>query len=321
MNYDLFKHPIIEEVPILRVPYMGSKNSIALQLLKKMLSIKPKAKYFVDLFGGGGSMSFAALQLGMNVIYNEKQTSLVEFIKYIVDRVKRGERGAYGLFPDEFYKFITRQEFIKLKDDPSIYGQFARICYSFANNQKDYLFNPDLERTKHLVHNIVIFKCEDSLKEFNDLSQSKIKFGYHLGWNERRLDFQRQIRDRRQLAELQQLERLQQLEQLEQLERLQQLEQLEQLELFNLDYQDVIISTPDEETIIYLDPPYRGTSKYLEEFDYSGLDDYFRSLPFKAFLSEYSAPFESVLEIEKAQLMDNTKEKRTYITEKLFINE
>jgi site-specific DNA-adenine methylase len=33
---------------------MGSKNKIAHELISEMKKHKPKAKYFIDLFGGGG---------------------------------------------------------------------------------------------------------------------------------------------------------------------------------------------------------------------------------------------------------------------------
>ena len=165
INFDLFGKPYFDDLEQLRIPYMGSKRKIAKELFTKMLEIKPNAKYFFDLFGGGGAMSFTALQLGLEVHYNEKQKSLVDFINYIIARVKEGKRGRYGLFPDDFYKFITREEFSILKNEDSIKGQFARICYSFGNNQRTYLFG-DIEELKHLGHNVVIFNCKKSLKEF-----------------------------------------------------------------------------------------------------------------------------------------------------------
>jgi site-specific DNA-adenine methylase len=38
------------------LPYMGSKNFIA----EEIINILPTAKYFVDLFGGGGALSHCA---------------------------------------------------------------------------------------------------------------------------------------------------------------------------------------------------------------------------------------------------------------------
>ena len=317
MDYDLFGVPIVPQLEILRIPHQGSKNSIALNLLRKMLEIKPKAKYFVDLFGGGGSMSFTALQLGLKVIYNEKQTSLVNFIKFIIDRINNGERGKYGLFPDDFYNFISRKEFFDLINQDTLKSQFARICYSFGNNQKDYAFGKDVEESKHLGHNIVVFQCKNSLEELNKITNSNFVLSDAKTLNKRRFDFMSQFSiERRGKKE----EQLQQLQHLEQLEQLQQLERLEQLTILNLDFQDVVIDTPEAETIVYLDPPYRNTRKYLESALHSEVDNYFRNLPHIAFMSEYDAPFSSILELKKRQLMCNTKAKATFIAEKLFIN-
>jgi len=41
MERDLFGYPILPEFKILRITYMGSKNSIAIQLFKRMLDLKP----------------------------------------------------------------------------------------------------------------------------------------------------------------------------------------------------------------------------------------------------------------------------------------
>ena len=303
MEYDLFNQPIIPEFDILRIPYMGSKNKICIDLFRKMLEIKPNAKYFVDLFGGGGSMSFTALQIGLQVVYNEKQTSLVDFIKYIVDRVKKGHKGQFGLFPDDFYKFINKEEFNKLKGDNTVKSQFAKICYSFGNNQKSYLFG-DIESLKHLGHDIVIFKCEDSLKELNKLLGTRIKLSKAHTWSGRRLDFMNQVKNRRY----------------HELEQLEQLEQLQRLQLLNLDFKDVVINTSINETIVYLDPPYRGTEKYIEDVIHEEIDTYFSNSPYTCFMSEYKAPFKSVLEIEKLKLMNNSQATKSITIEKLYIN-
>ena len=313
MKYDLFGDVIIpENIKNLRIPYMGSKNKIAIDLLREMLKVKPKAKYFYDLFGGGGSMSFTASQIGLKTHYNELQTSLVNFIDYIFNRLENGLKGQYGLFPDNFYNFIDREEFIKLKDEDSIKGQFARICYSFGNNQRGYLFG-DIEKTKHLAHDIVMFRCEKSLKEFNNLLGTDIKTSNLPTWNGRRLDFMKQVKDRK----------YHELKQLQQLERLQQLQQLEPIfTTSNLSYKDVKINTPIEETIIYLDPPYRNTAKYIEgkDFNYKELDEWFIRNKYTCFMSEYNAPHKVIFEIDKFSLLDNSKEKRKVAKEKLFCN-
>ena len=304
---------------------MGSKRKIAEQLMQKMLEIKPKTKYFYDLFGGGGAMSFYALQCGLKVHYNEKQKGMVDLLEYILNRAKNKEKGQYGLFPDDFYNFITKEEFFKLKDEDSIKEQFAKIVYSFGNHQKNYLFNKDIEYPKQLGHNIVMFCCEKSLKELNLLFNTNIKISNAKTWNERRLDYlQHFSKEQKKIKQLEQLQRLERLEQLQELHGLQQLERLEILPAFtisNLDFADVKITTPLDETIIYLDPPYRGTTQYKEKFNYERVDEFFKSSPYTCFMSEYNAPFNSILEIRKESLFNNTNiDKRKIVIEKLFYN-
>ena len=297
---------------------MGSKNKIAIDLLREMLKVKPKAKYFFDLFGGGGSMSFTASQIGLKTHYNELQTSLVKFIDYIFNMLEKGFKGQYGLFPDDFYNFIDRDEFMKLKDEDSIKGQFARICYSFGNNQRSYLFG-DIEETKHLAHNIVMFRCEKSLKELNNLLNTDIKTSNLPTWNGRRLDFMKQILDRKykELEQLESLERLQNLESLIRLERLHPI-----FTTSNLSYKNVKINTPIDESIIYLDPPYRNTEKYIEgkDFNYKELDEWFLDNKYTCFMSEYNAPHKVIFEIDKFSLFNNLKETKKVVKEKLFWN-
>ena len=117
--------------------------------------------------------------------------------------------------------------------------------------------------------------------------------------------------------------RLEQLELLQQLERLEQLERLQQLPNFtitNLDFQDVVIETPINETIVYLDPPYRGTADYIESALHNEIDNYFINSPYPCFMSEYNAPHKSILEIEKLKLLNNSKETKSVAIEKLFYN-
>jgi len=45
------------------LPYMGGKAKISNLLFDKMLELNPQATTFVDVFGGGGSMSLRALDI------------------------------------------------------------------------------------------------------------------------------------------------------------------------------------------------------------------------------------------------------------------
>lgn len=280
MHFDLFNYPVKKNILPLRIPYMGSKNKIAETLLLKMLEIKPNAKYFYDLFGGGASLTLTALQYGLKTYYNEKQKGMVDLLKYLINPTLAGK---YGVFPDDFYNFITREEFFELIKQDTLKSQFARICYSFGNMQKTYAFNKDIEELKHLGHNIIVFQDKDALKELNQKTNSNFTISNKKTWNERRLNF-KQATNRFDL---------------EQLQRLQQLQQLPAFTITNLDFRDVKIETPIDETIVYLDPPYRGTETYIEKCFFEDIDDYFRNSPYSCFMSEYEAPFKSVFEIDK----------------------
>lgn len=340
-----------------RIPYMGSKNAIAEKLLDKMLEVKPNAKYFIDLTAGGGSMSFMALQYGMRVVYNEKQTSLANFMKYLVERIKNGERSEYGLFPSEWYNFVSREEFRKQKVLDTPYAQFVKICYSFGNNQKGYICGVPIERRKELIHNICVFRCEKSLQELNEtfgthytISNKKTPYlrmlAYKTEWNthikenecfsemiesgfiknhcECTSEKKKEWIGRNQIESLKQIESLERIEKLEEIESLKQIanvETLETLEILNQDFINVKINTPQEETIIYLDPPYRKSAEYIEDCLPDVVDDYFRNSQYSVFLSEYNAPFEPIFEIQKMKLLNNKNlDKRGYVTEKLFWN-
>lgn len=99
-----------------------------------------------------------------------------------------------------------------------------------------------------------------------------------------------------------------------------QLPQMMGVELYNLDYRELPI--PDG-SIIYCDPPYRGTTGYKHGLDHEAFWDWCRYMTLikghRVYISEYNAPpdFRCILEIDHATLMNkNSKDKRV---EKLFI--
>ena len=175
----------------------------------------------------------------------------------------------------------------------------------------------NVEELKHLAHNIVVFQDKESLQKFNQALKCNFILSSKKTINQRRSDFAAQVNAGEDRFELQ---RLQQLEQLERLQRLQRLERFPTFGITNLDFQEVKIETPIEETIIYLDPPYRGTASYLEGALHSEIDHYFSNSPYSCFMSEYNAPFDSVLEIRKESLLNNTGVERKFVIEKLFWN-
>ena len=124
------------------LPYMGSKNTIA----KDVVNALPKGERLVDLFAGGCSITDCAL----------KNTD--KFSKFLVNDLNGWSPKAYvkaldGGFNDE-ERWISRQDFFRLKDtDP-----YVKLCFSFGNNLKTYMYNPELEPYKRALHHIIFWE-------------------------------------------------------------------------------------------------------------------------------------------------------------------
>ena len=313
------------------IPYMGGKQKYAERIIKKIKELHPNAKYFYDLFGGGGSVSFYAKESGYfeEVFYNDLDTRIVKLMEHLrVDGVTEDMRRWYS--QEEYKQRINEQSHI---------GGLLATCYSFGNNGKNYMYNPDVERYKQCYHNLVMFG-EDTLTEMVDYCKKYVKDKYNITqdlvltvptgntYTERRLHVRKQLNmfekncKVSQLRNLQQLEKLQQLEQLEGLQQLQQLERLERLERFpdhvyNLEYQNVPINTPLEETVIYCDPPYKGTGKYKQDVDHEDFYKWVKDCKYPVFVSSYDFELSCVMGIETRSTMSSTNNS-TKATEKLF---
>ena len=146
-----------------RIPYMGSKQQIAADLLGVMLHKKPKARYFYDLFGGGGAMSLCALDNGLKVHYNEIKTDLRELLEHALTK---------GL-GEEFYQWISREDFKKYKEQKGYFGEFVRCVWSFGNSGGAYMFGKEIEHFKKHGHYVIMWNSAEHLELFKDHLKSK----------------------------------------------------------------------------------------------------------------------------------------------------
>jgi len=88
----------------------------------------------------------------------------------------------------------------------------------------------------------------------------------------------------------------------------------------NLSYEQVDITTPIAETVVYCDPPYQGAAEYQRGgFDHEAFFDWCRSSPYKIYISEYNAPFPLVIEWTKRSILSATNKSKV-VTEKLYTN-
>jgi len=302
----------------LGIPYMGSKRKLAPKILTKIMTDNPNTQYIYDLFGGGASISLMALQLKQikKVHYNEFNPAIVNLLKYIIDN---------GI-TQEFYKWVSREEFKKNHDRTDWYGGLLKTVWTFGNNQKAYLFGKDIEKDKKMLHKIVV----DNDVKYIEIFKNRYKMVFdvdiiHNTFSKKNIEDRRTIiarlvknkLDEKDIDRMQQLERIQQLQQLTQLE---QLSRLEQLSISNLSYEQVEINTPIDETIIYLDPPYKDTASYNKVIDFKKLKKFIDNSPYKIYLSEYQNTYNMKLvkEYKHRGLLSGSVNKE--IVEKLFWN-
>jgi len=269
------------------IPWMGSKSSF----VDKIIDLLPPADNFYDLFGGGFSVSHAALLSGKykNIHFNEPQPGICKLINDAING-----KYSYENFKPEF---IGKEMFNCRKAEDA----YVATVWSFGNNGKHYLFSAENEKRKKSLHNAVVFG------DFDSYARNILGFST---WNTSDIKKRRLIcrsiscgKDKNERG----------------LERLQQLERLERLQLTTVDYRDVNIK---DNSIIYCDPPYSGTRSYVfNSFDHNDFFEWVGKHRAPIFFSEYEAPvkFKCVFEYKRIQRLGATK-KRKIFTEKIFAN-
>ncbi len=288
------------------VPYKGSKNIIC----NKLAEAIPAAENFYDLFAGGCAVTHKMMVKGCYLHYHANDLD-GQGLRLFADSVA-------GKYRDE-RRWISREDFLRLKDtDP-----YVSCCWSFGNNQKSYLYAREIEPWKKALHYAIVFgdfslfralcpdvcdACIGALEGIEDTHERRLKFGKTvvdwaktLGTVERTkvrtlVEFHK--KDGRgpqcHFASLERLQRLQRLQRLERLERLERLQRLERLETSFKSYDEVEIR-PD--SIIYCDPPYRGTNAYKNAFDHERFYDWCERQKELVLVSEYGMPEERFTEV------------------------
>jgi len=278
------------------MPYMGSKSQIAEWIIGKL----PPADTFVEPFAGGCAITHAAILSGKykRIILSDITDSALVFKNAIA-----------GKFHNE-KRWISREDFFRLKDnDP-----YVRLCYSFGNNQKAYCYGRDIEEYKRAYHFAVVFQDPMPFKKFGiNIPVLAISC---------KSQIERYLHVKSYLSQLQ--NKVNNNIQLEHLVRLFRLQSLQSLPLYiNIetsirDYSEIIIP---KNSIVYCDPPYRGTADYLNSFDFRAFDLWCMACSQPIFISEYSMPkdkFERIAAMNKRSLFSGAGSGKLKI-ESIFI--
>lgn len=251
------------------LPYMGSKNDLA----ERICGILPPADTLIDLFAGGCAITHRALLAGKwrRIIANDITDAPTLFRDAALGKYRGCDR------------WVGRDEFNAFKDvDP-----FVRLCWSFGNDQKSYLYSMELEPYKRAVHRLMFAP---------DLQS-------------RYLAFREVIRE---------LDRLVPIARRKGEAKEKSLESLERLEVVQGDYRDVAI--PDG-AVVYCDPPYWNTKKYLHGFDHAAFREWCAAQTAPLYVSEYGFDcdgFAMLAEWERAGSLSSKGV--NYTLERLYAN-
>ena len=279
------------------LPYMGSKNKIA----KDIIDCLPAGEVFVDLFCGGCAVTHAAMLSGKykRFIINDTIAMMPNVFRDAID----------GKFKDE-KRIISREDFERLKDT----DVYARLCWSFGNNGRNYLWGKEYAGIKMLACKMIMA---------DDWHERLLVYRAFIQYLQKHIELTRKMLESLQrlqrLESLQRLQRLQRLQSLQRLQRLQSLESIQCLEVFTGDYQDVKIPG---NAVVYCDPPYINTGGYGIDFDHERFYNWLRTRDFPVYVSEYAMPddFVCIWRKEKTCTYSSANNKKKTV-EKLFVHE
>ena len=268
------------------LPYVGNKG----QKAEKIIDILPAGHRFIDVFGGGGSISLTAASSGKwdAVVYNDQRKTVVSLLKALIE-----DNPHFNLMN---YVYMDRETFYNWRDSmpDSIERTLVLTVWSFSNNLHDYLWGKRIEKEKLQLTRAIFWgdtgtKLDDLYTYTKNEATIYDKYQMFHKWRLEKMNIHGRYDMLQQLQQLQQLERLQRLQQLQQLERLQRLQQLQQLnsiEYSTLDYRFLNIKNDD---IVYCDPPYFGTGEDYGGFDNESFQHWLANCPAKQiYISEYT---------------------------------
>ena len=162
------------------LPYTGSKSGIAEWLVERL----PSCETFVDVFAGGCAVPDAMMlhNKAKRFILNDLQGDVP---KLFVEALN-GDLEKY----DPLH-WVSREQFVAEKAS----NPFIRLVYSFGSRGDTYIYSKELEPYKKAIHYAIV---EGEWSEFDRLCPEVCSDTYNalkglVGWNERRLAFQRAV--------------------------------------------------------------------------------------------------------------------------------
>ena len=208
---------------------MGSKKRVQKDIFTLYQYLNPdwRTTPFIDLFAGGGAIGLYFATKGVQDItmncYPEKYANALKTI----------------LFEDiDITTLIcTREEFFAIdKNSTNGIDVLKRVCNSFGNNEKTYLYSKENSELKYNLAIEIIKNHPDTWGQYKQTQTYKDA-----------------LKASTPEQQLKQLERIEQLVQLQQLEQVKRFNYKDNINIISRDYKEVPIR---KDAFYYLDPPY-----------------------------------------------------------------
>ena len=215
------------------LPYQGSKKKISKKIVEIIKQNFGTDKPIYDIFGGGGAITAECILNGLEVYYNDLDKDITNAFERVISKDR------------EWIKtlIVSRAEFteLKAKENKTTDDFLKLLINSFGNQKNYYLYSKEISDLKYNLAKEIIEKHD----VFSGYKQTET--------------YKRAIEQPKQLEQLIRLSGLERLVQLEQLGQLERLERIDEVKATNKSYHDF---SGVSGAILYLDPPYEGTTQY-----------------------------------------------------------
>ena len=279
------------------LPYQGSKKKISKKIIEIIKQNFGTDKPIYDIFGGGGAITAECILNGLEVYYNDLDKDITNAFERVISQDR------------EWIKtlIISRTEFfeIKAKENKTTDDFLKLLVNSFGNDKKSYLYSKVISDLKYNLAKEIIGNHDVFGGYRKTETYKKVTSGLDWNWFNTKPETQ------------------QQLEQLERLRQLKRLQKVNKIKATNKSYQDF---SEVSGAILYLDPPYEGTSQksYINLFDSQEFYDWAFEMAKTniVIVSSYSISderFEAVYSFDKARSTLQGGQNNKTKNEKLFM--
>lgn len=277
--------------------YMGSKNALA----ERIVALLPPASHLIDVFAGVCAVTHCAMKSGkwQHVHANDINEMIVGAFRRAINGEFIGER-----------RWVSHEEFNRVRDTDA----YAAICFCFGGCLSSYAYSPANENLKRALHFAITLGDPEPFLTLTGIDLTPVLTIPDL--RERYLKAKHLSRKNGNIIRLQHFESINRLNSLA---TAFSNEEKNRLTIGSVDFAEVEIPS---DSVVYCDPPYRGTGGYrkAKHFNYDRFYEWALRQNVPVFVSEYAMP-EDFVEVASWQKRCTMKsaEHALRTTEKLFV--